>query len=179
MKSMNVFRRVLFVLFTFAFAGFVLNGCGYKPSSYYAKKELAGKVFVKLFIDLKDPRNAVLVKDTVDKLLIQKLDSKLVYDESLADTIMNLKIDSVDMNVLQYDKDGYNKVYRAVVKIKVDYLKKLTNKRNSFTVDGEHNFSVDDGTTISDTKRFEAIRNASDDALDEILSKIAVQSFKK
>ena len=179
MKSMNVFRKVLFVLFTFGFASLIFSGCGYKPSSHYAKKELSGKVFVKLFIDLKDPKNAVLIKDSINQLLIQKLDSKLVYDESLADTIMNIKINSVNMQELLYDRDGYNKLYRALVDIKVDYFRKADQKRNSFIVDGEHNFSIDDGTTITDTKRFEAIKNASDDALNEILSKIAVQSFRK
>lgn len=179
MKSMDIFRKVLFVLFTLSLGSIILSGCGYKPSSYYAKKELGEKVFVKLFIDLKDPRNAVLIKDSLNQLLIQKLDNKLVYDEALADTIMNIKLNSVNMQELQYDKDGYNKLYRALVGIKVDYFKKTENKRNSFTVSGEHNFSIDDGTTITDTKRFEAIKSAADDALDEVLSKIAVQSFKK
>lgn len=110
MKSMNVFRKVLFVLFTFASVSLVLSGCGYKPSSYYAKKELSGKVFVKLFVDLKDPRNAVLVKDALNQVLIQKLNRNLVFDEDLADTVMKVKIDSVNMQELQYDKDGYNKL---------------------------------------------------------------------
>lgn len=179
MRSMNIFRKVLFVLFAFVSISIIFNGCGYKPSSYYAKKELSGKVFVKLFVDLKDPKNAVLIKDAMNKLLIQKLDAKLVYDEVLADTVMNLKLGSISMNELQYDKEGYNKLYRAVVSISVNYLNKEEKKSKSFFVSGEHNFSVDDGTTISDTKRFEAIRSASEDALDEVLSKIAVESFRK
>lgn len=174
---MNISKKVLFVLFT-SLSLFILSGCGYKPSAYYAKKELSGKVFVKLYIDLKDPRNAVLIKDSMNQLLVQKLDSKLVYDESLADTIMFVKINSVSMNVIQYDKEGNNKLYRALVNILVKYTKKDTGKTKTFTVSGEDNFSIDDGTTITDTKRFEAIKSASDDALDEILSNIAVSSFK-
>ena len=179
MKSMNIFRKVLFVLFAFTLTSVIFTGCGYKPSSHYAKKELSGKVFVKLFVDLKDPRNAVLIKDSINQLIVQKLESKLVYDESLADTVMNIKINSVKMKELQYDKEGYNKLYRALVNLGVSYVRKADNKRASFTVDGEHNFSIDDGTSITDTKRFEAIKNASDDALNEVLSQIAVQSFKK
>jgi hypothetical protein len=177
MKSMNISKKVLFVLFTLI-SLFVLSGCGYKPSAYYAKKELSGKVFVKLYIDLEDPRNAVLIKDAMNQLLMQKLDSRLVYDESLADTVMYVKINSVRMQQLQYDKDGYIKLYRALVSVLVRYTKKDTKVTKSFTVEGEHNFSIDDGTTITDTKRFDAIKNASDDALDEVLSKIAVASFK-
>lgn len=178
MKSMNVFRKVLFVLFTFASVSLVLSGCGYKPSSYYAKKELSGKVFVKLFVDLKDPRNAVLVKDALNQVLIQKLNRNLVFDEDLADTIMKVKIDSVNMQELQYDKDGYNKLYRALVKVAIEYTKKDGDTKK-ISLEGENNFSIDDGTTITDTKRFEAIKNAADDALDEFLSKVAVQSFQE
>jgi hypothetical protein len=83
------------------------------------------------------------------------------------------------MRTLQYDIDGYNKLYKAVVDILVSYTKKDTNKTKKFIVTGEHNFSVDDGSTITDTKRFDAIKNASEDALDEVLSKIAVSSFRQ
>jgi len=179
MKSTNIIRKVLFVLFTLSFCFFTLSGCGYKPTINYAKKELAGKVFVKLFIDLKDPRNAVLIKDAMNQVLIHKLDSKLVYDEALADTIMHLKIKSVSMTTLQYDSSGYNNLYRAKVSINVKYNKKAEEISKEFTVSGENDFSLDSSTTITDTKRFEAIKSASDDALDEVLSRIAVSSFKK
>lgn len=181
MKSMNIFKRVLFVLFTLFLSSFVFNGCGYKPTNYYAKKELSGKVFVKLFVDLKDPKNSVFIKDYMNKIIVQKLGSKLVFDESLADTVLYLKINSVNMQTLQYDKDGYNKLYKAVVNILVSYNKKDEAIKRSFIVTGEHNFSVDSGTIvteINDSLRFDAIKNASDDALEEVLANIAVYSFK-
>jgi hypothetical protein len=179
MKSSNIIRKVLFVLFTLSFCFFTFSGCGYKPTTYYAKKELSGKVFVKLFIDLKDPRNAVLIKDAMNQVLMHKLESKLVYDEALADTIMYLKIGSVSMTTLQYDSSGYNNLYRAKVNIDVKYNKKNSTKSKEFTVSGENDLSLDSSTKITDTKRFEAIKSASDDALDEVLSRIAVASFKK
>lgn len=183
MKSTNNIKKVLLVLFTLSFCFFTFTGCGYKPTTYYAKKELSGKVFVKLFVDLKDPQNSVLIKDTMNQLLAHKLDSKLVYDEALADTIMNIKIASITMTTLQYDSSGYNSLYRAKVNINVEYKNKSEVKAKKFTVSGENDFSVntadDDSDTITDTKRFDAIKDASDDALDEVLSRIAIQSFKK
>lgn len=178
MKSINLFRKVLFVLFTFGISSLIFSGCGYKPSTVYAKQQLEGKVFVKLFVDLKDPRNAVIIKDSLNQVLLQKLNTNLVYDESVADTIMKIKINSVQMQELLYDRQGYNKLYRAMVTLLVSYSKK-GEKEKTILLDGEHNFSIDDGTTITDTKRFEAIKSASNDALDEFLSKIAVQSFGK
>ena len=177
MKNMHIFKKVLFVIFTFAIC-FSLVSCGYKPSSYYAKKEMEGNVFVKLNVSLEDPKNAVLVKDAVNKILIQKLDSKLVDKESIADVVMNVTINSVSMQTLQYDALGYNKSYRAAVVPKIDYFRKDNGIKKSFAVDGEHDFSIDDGTTITETKRFDAISNAANKALDEVLSKIAVSSFK-
>ena len=174
MKSMNIVRKVLFVLFT----SLLLIGCGYKPATQYAKEQLPGTVFVKLFVDLKDPRNAVIIKDSINQILIQKLDKKLVYDEKLANTVMKLKIGSVSMKELQYDKDGYNKLYKAVVSLAVQYTDK-NNKLRNFNLSGEHNFSIDDGTTITNTKRFESIKNAADDAMDDFLSKVAIESFRK
>jgi uncharacterized lipoprotein YehR (DUF1307 family) len=175
---MNILKKVLFVLFTFVIS-FSFFGCGYKPSTQYAKEEIKGKVFVKVSMNLEDPKNSVLVKDAINQLLIQKLDTQLVNDESLADTVMNIVINSVSMQTLQYDKTGSNKLYTAFVNINVSYFKKSDNKRKSFVIDGEDNFSVENGTSINDTERFKAIKSASDKALDEILSKIAVSSYKK
>ena len=175
---MNILKKVLFVLFTFIIS-FSFFGCSYKPSSQYAKEEIQGNVFVKVTIDLEDPQNSVLTKDSINKLLIQKLDVDIVSSESLADTIMYIDVNRVSMQELQYDDLGYNKLYRALVSINVSYSKKGEKKKKSFIVDGEHNFSVDNGTTINSNQRYDAIKKASDKALEEVLSKIAVGSFKK
>ena len=135
-------------------------------------------VFVKLDVSLEDPRNSVLVKDAVNKILLQKLDSKIVNDRNRADVIMNLGINSVSITTLQYDEEGYNKLYKAEVVIKVEYFRKDDGIKKSFIVDGEYDFSIDIVTTLTDSNRFDAISNASTKAVDEILSKIAVASFK-
>ena len=175
---MKIFKKVLFVLFTFSIS-FSILGCGYAPSSYYAKQQMEGNVFVKLNVSLEDPKNAVLVKDAVNKILIQKLDSRMVEDPKNANVIMNLSINSVSITTLQYDRRGNNKLYNATVYIKVDYFRKEDGIRKTFIVEGEQDFSIDIGTTITESNRFDAITNASDKAINEILSRIAVASFKK
>jgi len=92
---------------------------------------------------------------------------------------MNVNVNSVGIQALQYDEFGYNKLYRAVVSINFTYYEKGESKKKSFSVEGEQNFSVDNGTAINSTQRYEAIRKASDKALEEVLSKIAVASYKK
>ncbi len=154
----------------------MLTACGYKPSSYYAKKQLNGKIFVDLIVDLKDPRNAVLIKDAMNELIVHRLDAKIVDDKNLADTNMIVKLNSVSMKELHYDKQGYNKLYKAVVSIDVKYNNKKESQ--SFTVSGEHDFSIDDGSTITDIKRFEAIKSAANKALEDIISRLAINSLK-
>lgn len=156
----------------------LLTACGYRPSSHYAKEQLQGKIFVNLSIDLEDPRNAVLIKDAMNEIIVHRLDSEIVYKRSLADTVMDIKLKSVSMNVIQDDELGYNKLYNAVVTIEVKYT--TAEKSETFNVRGDTDFSVSNGTTtIDSTKRFNAIREASSKALEEVISKIAVNSFKK
>lgn len=157
---------------------FILTGCGYKPSSYYVKKELSGKIFVDLKVSLQDPRNSVIIKDIMNKLIVNRLDSQIVNSKELADTVLKLKLNSVSMQELQYDSLGYNKLYKAVVSILVEYKNKST-KKNSFKVSSDYDFSIDNGTTITDTKRYEAIKVAAKRALDDVISKLAVSSFKE
>jgi len=161
------------------FIPFFLISCGYKPSSYYAKKELNGNIFVKLTMDLQDSRNGIIIKDSINELIVHKLNSKIVYDRNLADTIINLKLSSVSMQELQYDKKGYNKLYKAIINIQVNYINKDLNIKKSFSVSGDYDFSIGDKSTITSSKRFEAIKEASSKALDNVISKIAVNSFEK
>lgn len=174
---MHIYKNLPFLIFTLIFT-FLFSACGYKPSSYYAKQEMQGNVFVKLQVSLEDPKNSVLVKDAVNKILIQKLDSRMVDDINNAEVVMNLAISRVELSILQYNKNGNPLLYKATVIINVNYYRKDNGIKKSFTVDGEYDFSIGDETVITETKRFDAITNASNKAVDEILSKIAVSSFK-
>ena len=98
---MNILKKVLFVLFICTFSS-LFFGCSYKPSSHYAKEEIKGNVYLNVTIDLEDPQNSVLIKDSIRKTLIQKLDVDIVEKESLADVIMNVNVGGVGMQALQY-----------------------------------------------------------------------------
>ncbi len=174
---MNILKKVLSVLFIITFSSLFL-GCSYKPATHYAKQEIQGNVFVKVSLDLEDPQNSVIIKDSVYKMLIQKLEVDIVEKESLADVVMNVNINGVGLQTLQYDEFGNNKLYRAVATINFSYYEKGQTKKKSFSVQGEYDFSIKD-VTVSADERFEGIRKASDKALEEVLSKIAVASYKK
>ncbi len=173
---MRVYRGFFVLVFTII-VGLTFNACGYRPSANYAKQEMRGNVFVKLSVSLEDPRNSVLVKDAVTKILIQKLGSNMVDNEKDADVIMDLSISRVTLTVLSYS-GGFNELYNAVVGIGVKYFRKDNNKIKSFTVEGEHEFAIERGASINDSHRFNAITKASDKAVTEVLSRIAVGTFK-
>ena len=170
--SLHSFLKVLLFVCIISF-----TSCGYKPSINYAKNEIQGNIFVDFIIDLKDPRNSVLIKDDMNEILIHNFGTKLVFNKKEAQTILNIRMKSISMEELQYDKYGFNKLYKAKVTIAVMY--KNQNKVKSFDVHGDYDFAIDTNSTITDTKRFEAIKNASSKALLEIISKIAIESFRK
>lgn len=152
-------------------------GCGYKPASHYAKEKVKGNVFVDMYISIEDPKNSVLIKDAMSEILVSRFGAKLVYDKKLADTKLFLRLNRVGMQVLQYDAQGYEKLYRATVNIKVDYAS--SEDKGSVTVSGTYDFAVDGTNEISEAKRFEAIKNASSKALEEVISKLAIETFRK
>jgi DNA polymerase III delta prime subunit len=162
----------VFVLLIVLFAG-----CGYKPSAHYAKERIKGNVFVDLDVSIEDPKNSVLIKDSMSEILVSRLGAKLVYNKDIADTILNLKLSGVSLQVLQYDALGYEKLYRATVSIRVEYI--TEGKKGNIRVSGTYDFAIDGVNQISETKRFEAIKNASSKALEEIISRLAIESFKK
>lgn len=177
MESIRSLRKVSLILFSIFLTAAFLTGCGYKPSSHYAKDKIKGKVYVDVDVDIEDPKNSVLVKDAMNEIVVSRFDRQLVTKKSEADTILIVKLNSVSMSELQKDEEGYVNLYRANVNINVKYNGPGGN--GSVTVSGSYDFSVDDGSTISDSKRFEAIKIASNKALEEIVSKFAVESFRK
>ena len=171
MKSIRILKKAILVLFILSF-----SACGYKATSFYAKKSVGENVYVDLSVNVEDPKNSVLIKDAMNKLLITRLGSKLVKVRSEANTIMFVKLNSVSMNEIQYDKDGYTQLYRATANINV---KVFSNKvLKTFNVSGTYDFS-NNTTTISEASRFSAIQSASNKAMELVLSKLAILSFKK
>lgn len=177
MERSQFFRKGVFALFCFVFFALFITGCGYKPSSHYAKDKIQGKVYVDVSVNLEDPKNSVLVKDAMNEIVVNRFGRQLVNSKALADTVLVVTLNSVSMSELQKDELGYVNLYRANVNITVSY--KGTGGEGSVNVSGNNDFSVTAGSTISDAKRFESIKLASTKALEEIVSKFAIESFRK
>jgi hypothetical protein len=146
-----------------------LSGCGYKPASYYAKHALGNKIYAEVSISRQDPRNSVLIKDAVNEAIVSRFSGKLVAKEQ-ADSILHVKIDTISFSPTVYDKYGYVIAYKATVILAIDYEDEAK-KVQKLTASGEYDFSIESNSVVSDNNRFDAIRYASEDALDEFVSK--------
>lgn len=153
-----------------------LGGCGYKPSSYYAKEALGDTIYTEVSISRQDPRNSVLINDAINEAIVSRFGAKLSTKER-ADTILKVRIDSLSFSPTIYDKYGYVNAYKTSVVLSFTYEAK-DKKVEKLTASGEYDFFIATNSIISDTNRYEAIKAASSEALDEFISKIAIKGLR-
>ena len=153
----------------------ILIGCGYKPTTYYAKSVLGERIYAEVTISRQDPQNTVLIKDSVNEAIVSRFGGKIVSKEA-AETFLHVSIGSISFSPTVYDEHGYVIAYKATVYLNIRY-QKGEGKAQSIRTSGEYDFSIESNSVISDSKRFEAIRYASNDALDEFISKIAIKGL--
>lgn len=165
------------VLLVFIVTVFII-GCGYKPSSHYAKSEIGGLVYTDLNVNIDSAQSSVLLKDSINHIVLTQLGGSLTSQKADADTIVYVKLAGVSHKALTSDDAGYAKSYRTTVSIHVKYNKK-DEQSKSFSVSDYYDYSVSSDATLSDQIKDHAIRSAVEKALQELLSKLAVSSFKE
>jgi hypothetical protein len=155
---------------------FLLSGCGYKPSASFAKSILGKKIYIHVMMSREDPQNTVLIKDAVSSAFVDKFNSQIVAKE-FADTLLDITLQSIIFKPLVYDKSGYVISYKATVKLHVKY-DLFSGEKGVAVTSGEYDFPIAADSIISDTKRFEAIKYASEDAVDEFAAVIALKGLQ-
>ncbi len=150
--------------------------CGYKPTSIYTKEVLGEKIYTEVTISVEDPENSVLIKDAVNEAVVKQFHSELTSKED-ADSFFHLTLNSVSFVPIKYDLNGYIVAYKTYIGLKTLYTDKNGNKQVINTT-GDYDFLIESNSLISDTKRFEAIKFASQKALDGLRSKIAIKGIK-
>jgi len=164
-----IFPIIFFILFV---------GCGYKPTSHYAKNTISGDVYVDVKIDINNAQNSVLIKDAMNEMVINQFDATLTNNKSNADTIVTVSLSSVSHTAISSDNEGYAKTYRTTVGITVNY-KKQNSSNVSIKVSNYYDYSVDADSTLTEQKKQEAVKIAATKALSDIFSKIAIMTLKE
>ena len=161
-----------------------LIGCGYKPISKIAKETIEGSVFVDVTMSKTDPQNTVAIKDAIRQGIVQRLGMSLA-DRSSAQSHIVAAIKSLSFTELSYDQYGYITSYKIVLNL--SYKTKFKDgKIVETTASGEHDFSVARrskstryaDSIISDTDKFEAIKEASKEAFDEYIANLAIKAYQ-
>ncbi len=149
--------------------------CGYKPTLLYTKNILGDKIYVEVKTSLADPENTVLIRDAVNEAAIKRFRSKIVPQKE-ANSMLFVSLKRVTFLPIQYDKNGYVIAYKTYVTLSTRY-KDMRGHQNIITSTGDFDFAIESNSVISDTKRFEAIKNASYKAIDDFISKLSIKGI--
>lgn len=155
--------------------GFFLVGCGYKPASQITQNVLGDRVYVEVAISIKDAQNSILVKDAIKEAMVSRLRRDIV-PKNQAQTLVYVRLGAINFTPRIYDQDGYVIAYKAKASL---HLKTVySNGEEDFMVaTGEYDFTIEPNSVISDTRRFEAIKNASYEALDEYIAALSIRGI--
>ncbi len=170
-----MFSQYLKWLF-FIFIIFSFTGCGYKPSSKFSRNVLGEKISTSVTISLEDPENTVLIKDSVDRAILETFHASIV-DRGSANTHLNVEIQKTWYTPIQYNNDGY------VVSYKMNVLLNITREHNhkskNYLVSGFYDFSVQPNSVVSDLDRFDAIRRGATKAIEAFIAQVSIEDARK
>ncbi len=152
-----------------------LSACGYKPTSVYTKNVLGEAIYVKVETSLEDPENSVLIRDALNEAVIYKFHAKIA-DKRDASSQLLVKLEHVNFQPIEYDSNGYVIAYKTNVTLRTTYHDKH-HQQQSIKTHGDFDFNIASNSVISDTKRFNAIKEASQKAMDAFISQIAVKGI--
>lgn len=153
----------------------ILSGCGYLPSSKFARSVIGDKVSTQVIISAIDPQNSVLIKDAVDVAVIKSFQASL-SDRAHATTHLIITLKSVSYRPVQYDVNGYVTGYKTVIRLHISSEHEGIVK--AYDVEGNYDFSIEANAIISDQIRFEAIKNGATKAISSFVSKLSAQGAR-
>lgn len=152
-----------------------LSGCGYLPSSKFAREVVGERVSTQVIISSTDPQNSVLIKDAVDSAVIKSFQTSL-SDKAHSTTHLVIMLQNVTYTPLEYDTNGYIIGYRTVVYLKITSTHDDVVKQ--YDVSGNYDFSIEANAIISDQIRFEAIQNGATKAISSFVAKVSAQGAR-
>ena len=149
--------------------------CSYKPSIQYQDRLIGNKVKIKINIDVKNPRESVYLKDAVIDAVYSVLNKEICFDNCSTTLIINPSYSNIE--VLDYDENGYPILYRSKVILRTILIDKNKVKR-SYLVSGIYDFRVESQSILTDEAKLNAYKNASINALNKLFALISKDGVK-
>ena len=168
---MNKFTQKIGSLL-FIFIILLTSGCGYKPSAKYARNVLGEKISTSIVISARDPENTVIIKDAVDKAIIEIFHAALT-DRASSDTHLNLTIGTPSYTPIQYNTNGYVIAYKMRVTLRIK--RSYNGKTKSYSASGTYDFSVKPNSVVTDQERFDAIKFSSQKAIEAFIAQVSAE----
>ncbi|MFA6760095.1 MAG: hypothetical protein WCR69_03490 [Sulfuricurvum sp.] len=153
-----------------------LVGCGYAPSSKFARVVVGESVSTSVIVSQEDPQNSVLVKDAIDSAIIEVFRSTLTSKDS-SDTHLTISSSNPRYTATAYDSNGYIVGYRMSINLNI----KRDSKRGeakTYRTAGQYDFSIEARSIITDQQRFESIKIASQRAINAFLATVAAEGAR-
>ncbi|WP_120950985.1 LPS assembly lipoprotein LptE [Helicobacter sp. L8] len=152
----------------------VMGGCGYQPIATFAQNALGQGIFVRLVVNLPNPKNSVAFKDMLNRVIVQRFQNTLT-SEAQADSIITIEITRVIDTSISQNQEGFTTFYRATVYVDYTY----DNKKGvvkKFKDSGYYNYAVSLQNPLTTyNNRFYAISQALDQTLTQFVSQIAYE----
>lgn len=149
--------------------------CAYKPSIEYQQKFLGDNIKPEVKIDIKNPRETIFLKDALTDAIYVILGKNVCYNNCDSELIINPSYSNVE--VLDYDKNGYPILYRTKVILKVKLINK--NEIKNYFVSGSYDFRIESSSILTDEARLNSYKNASINALNKLFALIAKDGAMK
>ncbi len=152
-----------------------VSGCGYKPSAKFSREVMGEKISTSVIISSIDPQNTVLIKDAVDRAIIEVFQASLV-SKNKSQTHLVLKMGKPSYSPIVYDENGYVTGYRMSVSLSI--IKHTNGESKSYSTRGFHDFSVAPNAIVTDQDRFEAIGYAAQRAIKSFVAQVSAEGAR-
>lgn len=160
---------ILFILL------FSLIGCGYTPNAKFSRDVLGEKISTSVIISAQDPQNTVVIKDAVDKAVIEVFHASLVTQDR-SDSHLVIKMATPTYTPIVYDENGFITGYRMSIALNITKHSKASSK--SYNTRGFHDFSVAPNAIVTDQDRFKAIGYAAQRAIKAFVAQVSAEGAR-
>lgn len=169
-KSLNIKSILLLLLIVVT-----ISGCGYKPSAKFSRAALGEKISTSVIISAQDPENTVLIKDAVDRAIIEIFQASLV-SRAVSDTHLVLNMSEPSYSPIVYDKNGFVIGYRMSVRLTIVSHQNGISKR--YNTVGYYDFTVAPNTIVTDQQRFDAIGFGATRAIRSFIAQVSAEGAR-
>ena len=152
------------------------SSCGYKPSAKYARTIVGERISTSVTISMQDPENTVIIKDALDSAIVKVFHASL-RPRNRADTHLNISMNDIKYQPVQYNNEGFVVAYRAYIKLRI--IRKSQGKKELYITRGTYDFTIDANTIVSNQQRFEAIESSSIKAIKSFVAKVSAQGARR